>query len=481
MTDNSQVAPAVTVCVDVGSTWTKAAAVAADGTLVGTSSHVTTPPEVLHGITAAVGALGLGLGLGGGAAVLACSSAGGGLRLAVVGQEPLVSAEAGRRVALSAGARVVHVHAGPLTGHDVRTLRAARPDVVLLVGGTDGGDARTLLHNAARLAATRVAAPIVLAGNAEATADARTLLDATRRTVVVSPNVLPDVGELNPAPAREAIRQVFLRHVIGGKGLSRGPRFRRLVRLVTPDAVLVGVGRLAAVLGREQPETQSETQSDRQSRLQAEPDGRPEPSGRHGGAVLVVDVGGATTDVYSAVSDPDQPQRHVVALPPQRRTVEGDLGMRISAPGVVADAVAERLLPAVPTPEVDALCAAAQRRAADPAWVPGPDDPDGAATDARLAAIATVLAVRRHARMVDGQFGPRGAGLLVLSGGVFRHAAEPALATVVDTLRDDPVLRPLLRHAAIRVDTDYVLAPAGLLADAGHIDAADALASRLTR
>ena len=65
-------------------------------------------------------------------------------------------------------------------------------------------------------------------------------------------NVLPDVGELAPGPARSAIREVFLDHVIGGKGLSRGPRFRRLVRTVTPDAVLSGVSRLAAVLAAEE-------------------------------------------------------------------------------------------------------------------------------------------------------------------------------------------------------------------------------------
>ena len=78
-----------------------------------------------------------------------CSSAGGGLRLAVVGYEQLVTAEAGHRVGLSAGARVVHVAAGPLDRAGVAALRAARPDVVLLVGGTDGGDAEVLRHNAA--------------------------------------------------------------------------------------------------------------------------------------------------------------------------------------------------------------------------------------------------------------------------------------------------------------------------------------------
>jgi uncharacterized protein (TIGR01319 family) len=229
--------------------------------------------------------------------------------------------------------------------------------------------------------------------------------------------------------------------VIGGKGLSRGPRFRRLVRSVTPAAVLTGVGRLAAVL-----------------------------SDRPAGSVLVVDVGGATTDVYSAVSAPPERERHAVALPPDRRTVEGDIGMRWSVRGVVAEAEAERLLA---DGELAVLRSAADYRARHVDFVPA--DSAGAAVDGRLAALAAVLALRRHLRLIEGRLGPHGAGLLVLSGGVFRHADADLLSQVTDTLRADPVLRPVLRQADVVVDERYVLAPAGLLADAGHPDTADAL------
>ena len=87
--------------------------------------------------------------------VTACSSAGGGLRLAVVGYEELISAEAGHRAALSAGARVVHVAAGRLDDAALAVLAEVAPDVVLLVGGTDGGEASVLRHNAAALARWR--------------------------------------------------------------------------------------------------------------------------------------------------------------------------------------------------------------------------------------------------------------------------------------------------------------------------------------
>ncbi|HEX6352507.1 glutamate mutase L [Actinophytocola sp.] len=410
-------------CLDVGSTWTKGALVAEDGTLLAVAQHRTTPPEVLDGVAAVTEAL------PGEAEVLACSSAGGGLRLAVVGHERLVSAEAGYRVALSAGAKVVHVSAGPLS--NVYALRAARPDVVLLVGGTDGGDEKVLLHNASRLAKARIAVPVVLAGNKQVQDAA---LESLRgRTVVATDNVLPDVGELAPGPARAAIREVFLAHVIGGKGLSRGPRFRRMVGAVTPDAVLSGVSTLAA---------------------------------QEDGAVLVVDVGGATTDVYSSVSTVDN--RSAVALPPDRRTVEGDIGMRVSAPGVVAEAVTERLLP----PDTD-LAAKAAHRNENVDLVPSTDEEHEA--DLRIARLAATLAIRRHLGMV-GQLGPKGATVLVLSGGVFRHAAS--LTGVEKALRAD--LGPVLREARIVVDREGRLGPAGLLALAGHIAPAAALLAALS-
>jgi uncharacterized protein (TIGR01319 family) len=422
------------LCLDVGSTWTKAALVSSAGAVLGTAQHPTTPPEVLTGIAEVTDQV-----HGRSAEVLACSSAGGGLRLAVVGQERLVSAEAAYRVALSAGAKVVHVSSGELDGAGVRSLRATRPDVLLLAGGTDGGDTKVLLHNAHRLAVQRIGCPIVLAGNTAVRQEALALLLGTRRTVVVTDNVLPDVGELAPGPARAAIRGVFLDHVIGGKGLSRGPRFRRLVRAVTPEAVLTGVGRLAALLATDQP-----------------------------GAVVVIDVGGATTDVYSAVSNLSAPETHAVALPPDRRTVEGDIGMRWSAAGVLTEAVAERLLT---DSEAASLADPVRHRSDNVSFVP-----DGAdVVDTQLAALAAVLAARRHLRQIDSRLGPQGAGLVVLSGGVFRHADAVRVTAIVDRLRADPLLRPVLRNARFVVDQQYVLAPAGLLADAGHPLIADAL------
>ena len=393
------------VCVDVGSTYTKAALIDLDGARLVRRAEVPTTAagDVLTGLDQAVAAV------GGGDQWYVCSSAGGGLRLAVAGYEALVTAEAGHRVGLSAGAQVVHVAAGRLDGRAIAALRAARPDVILLVGGTDGGDEETLLHNARRLATSRTRTPVVVAGNADAGPAAEAVLTERGIAVTRTGNVLPRIGVLDPGPARAAIREVFLTHVIGGKRLSRGNRFASMVRAATPDAVLAGVELLAD---------------------------------RTGSGVLVVDVGGATTDVYSALQ-PDAeaetgPRRDVAGTLWRSRTVEGDLGVAVGAPGTVAAARAEKL--------------------------PGPEG------DRQLAATAAMIALRRHARgHSPGPGQPRTGGrdlrdvrLVVGSGGVLRHGGG---AYVLDAVLGDTAGGWAVPAAARTVvDREYVLAAAGLLA-----------------
>ncbi len=348
------------LCVDVGSTFTKALLVDDDGTVLGKASHPTTVgTDVMDGVDAVRAELERSASRSPDH-VLLCSSAGGGLRLAVVGYEREVTAEAGFRVGLSAGARVVHVAAGPMAGADVAALRAARPDVVLLVGGTDGGNADVLVHNARRLARARVSAPVVVAGNTDAAPAVVAELAATGRRHVVTDNVLPRIGSVAPDGARAAIREVFLEHVIGGKGLSRGRGFAELVRAATPDAVLRGVELLAEVRGED---------------------------------VLVVDVGGATTDVYSVITPQGEDaaiQREVVGTVWHARTVEADLGMRWNAEGVVEAADRERL------PRPEAVPGYAARVVADPGHVAS--TPEDWAAEETLATVAVTVAVRRHGR-----------------------------------------------------------------------------------
>ena len=148
--------------------------------------------------------------------VLACSSAGGGLRIAVIGNEELVTAEAGRRVALSSGGKVVAVL--PMSdGGKLADLRGAEADIVLLTGGTDGGNTEAVVGGVGS-GRPHWARPVVVACNADARDEVAEVLSGTPH--VLADNVVPKIGVLAPDSARAAIREMFLCHVIGGKHLS---------------------------------------------------------------------------------------------------------------------------------------------------------------------------------------------------------------------------------------------------------------------
>jgi len=442
--------------VDFGSTFTKAALVdVGTGDLVATASHRTTvDTDVLDGWDACLAQLTAAEPRATRANVLACSSAGGGLRIAVVGNEELVTAEAGRRVALSSGGLVVHLSSGGIRGEGLAGLKRSRPDVVLLVGGTDGGNTEVLLSCAGALADDRWAGPVVVAGNVDAQEPVARFFERSTTPFVVADNVVPQIGVLAPASARAAIRETFLRHVIGGKHLSRRADFTAMVKGATPDVVLSAVELLARGLDEARPGA---------------------------GDVVVVDVGGATTDVHSVVEvDPEDAGRHVVAASPVTRTVEGDLGMRWSAVSTVEEGLASGVLP---SGEATALRKAATVRRADPSYLP--ENPDESRCDELVAGAAIAVALRRHVGRQQVVFGPDGrvvertgkdlrdVDLFVGSGGIVRNSAAEVTDRILSlgTGADEAGGWQLPRAPRLVVDRDYVLAPAGLLADA-HPDAA---------
>jgi uncharacterized protein (TIGR01319 family) len=430
------------VCADFGSTFTKLTVVElASGSLLGTASSPTTiATDVMDGFDSALALAAPTVPDIEKAQVLACSSAGGGLRLAVVGYERAITAEAGFRVGLSAGARVVHVASGLLDARDVSALNSDRPDVVLLVGGTDGGNAEVLLANARMLARSRLTVPVVVAGNTQVVGQVVRILRRAKISTYACSNVLPRIGVLDPRPARDSIREVFIDHVIGGKHLSTRADMSTLVQAATPDAVLAGVELLA--------------------------DGALDLPGV--GDVVVVDVGGATTDVYSVIT-PDAEQaeldREAVSTLWRSRTVEGDLGVRWNAVGVVDAALSERL---IDEGEADDLRAPAELRAADPALVV--HDAAGTNIDRQLATLAATVALRRHARPHESDEvrypgkDLRRVRLVVGSGGVLRHSPLSVARQIVTAAVSDPAggwRTP--ERARVIVDTKYVLAAAGLL------------------
>jgi uncharacterized protein (TIGR01319 family) len=433
----------VFVLVDIGSTFTKAAAVTNDGRLLDHVAMATSHEDLAAGAETAVAGL---VGIDPlDATLLACSSAAGGLRVAVLGFEPRLTMEAGRRAATSAGARVAAVFGGILDERQADELRAGKPDIVLLVGGTDGGDRTTILSNARRVRELLPpSVPAVLAGNLDAADESAVELRAGGRVVRIAPNVLPAVGVIAVDEVQRAIRDVFVDHVIGRGRFPPSSRVAQAILMPTPSAVLAATELLANLAGRD-------------PRLRAP---------------VVIDVGGATTDVHSVIPADSRPVAEKAPVPELEatRTVEADLGMRESAA-----ALAEAAIEAghVAAGAEQGLRRAARRRVDDRAFLPV--DSEGEGVDRALARFAVGIALTRHAgelRVGLGEGGAtirctgrdlRAATCIVATGGVFEAARDPG--AIIEQALEDALRRRAVvpENLAVFIDHNRVLAPTGLL------------------
>ncbi|NLV72072.1 MAG: MutL protein [Actinobacteria bacterium] len=234
---------------------------------------------------------------------VACSSAAGGLRVVCVGLVPEYTTEAGRRAALGAGAKIVGSYSFDLAESELREIQETAPDIVLLTGGTDGGNKKVISHNAAMLARSGPGVTnIIVAGNKSAYDEVETLFSGSGKNVIYTSNVMPEIGVLEVAAANHEIRNLFIARITEAKGIGRARSMIADVSMPTPAAVLEAAKLLA--------------------------DGT---NGTPGiGELLLVDVGGATTDVYSvAKGAPTSSSVRLLGLPEPyaKRTVEGDLGL----------------------------------------------------------------------------------------------------------------------------------------------------------
>ena len=121
---------------------------------------------------------------------LACSSAAGGLRMVAVGLVRELTLEAARQAALGAGARLVGSFAQRLTRADVNAIVDCRPDIVLLAGGTDGGNSGVIVANARAFAESPLVCPVVVAGTC-GVGRGGGLPCRVRKAVIVTENVMP--------------------------------------------------------------------------------------------------------------------------------------------------------------------------------------------------------------------------------------------------------------------------------------------------
>ncbi|HET9327708.1 MAG TPA: glutamate mutase L [Candidatus Eisenbacteria bacterium] len=248
------------------------------------------------------------------------SSAGGGLQMMVSGLVLQMTGESAQRAALGAGAIVMDVIAlndGRRPHEKIRRLRQLRPDMILLSGGTDGGDTKRVVEMAEILAAAdpkaRLGAgyelPVIYAGNRDAASMVQDTLGG-RTALSVVPNLRPALERENLGPARDAIHELFMEHV-----MAHAPGYKKLMGM-SPVPIMPTPGAVGIII-------EKVAKRDRLS-------------------VVGVDIGGATTDVFSVFQEVFN------------RTVSANLGMSYSVSNVMAEAGIDNILRWVPF-DVDEL------------------------------------------------------------------------------------------------------------------------------
>jgi uncharacterized protein (TIGR01319 family) len=245
---------------------------------------------------------------------ISTSSAGGGLQMMVSGVVKSMTGESAQRAALGAGAIVMDVIAsndGRLPHEKIKRIRQLRPDMILLSGGIDGGTTSHVVEMADLLAAAdpkaRLGAgyelPVIYAGNK----DAAPMVDerlGRKTALVITENLRPVLERENLTPARDKIHDLFMEHV-----MAHAPGYKKLMTwspvpiMPTPGAV----GLIIETIAREEKIN-----------------------------VVGVDIGGATTDVFS------------VFQTIFNRTVSANLGMSYSVSNVLAEAGLPNILRWVP-------------------------------------------------------------------------------------------------------------------------------------
>ena len=434
--------------IDFGSTYTKLTAVDLDTeTVLGTAQSFTTiGTDINDGLHNALAILEGKTGKLQFAETYACSSAAGGLRMVTSGLVPELTGEAAKLASLGAGAKVVGIYAFQLTEDDLEDIQKAKPDIFLLVGGTDGGNTECILHNAKMLASIKPTFPIVVAGNRTAARECGRILEGCE--VYICPNVMPKFGVLKIEETQKQIREIFLNRIVQAKGLSVAAELLDDIMMPTPSAVLQAMELLAQ--GCE---------------------------GESGiGELVAVDVGGATTDIYSIADGmPEHMSTVFKGLPEPyaKRTVEGDIGMRYSIQGI---------LDAVGVSRVANLAELTPKRVQELVdYLKENTDkvPDGneemEKLDFALASMAIEEAVRRHAGTIEETYTMMGqtfvqegknltkVGQIVVTGGSLIHTkrTEQIAAHALYSPAQPASLRP--KKADVWVDRKYIMAAMGLL------------------
>jgi len=355
---------------------------------------------------------------------LATSSAAGGLRMTVHGLVYDMTVKAGQEAALGAGANIAFATAGNLTDADLEQIEQIQPNLILLSGGTDYGDKDTALRNAKRLLALPKLPPVIYCGNVQNHHAINRLFDEACKKLYITENVYPRLDELNVEPVRKLIHQAFEEHITEAAGMENLRKMVDGAILPTPGAVMQAASLLYEEIGD----------------------------------LLVIDIGGATTDIHSVTAgDDDIAAISVAPEPLTKRTVEGDLGLYINAENVAKQAGIE-------------LTTITNLR-------PIPQTDEEIAITTNLAYHAAKIALGRHTGQLRHIFTPRGrqthaAGRdltavqnFIATGGALTRL--PAACNIMQDLtqinKSGTMLYPKPDRIKILTDHKYIMASLGVL------------------
>ena len=361
----------------------------------------------------------------------ATSSAAGGLKMTVHGLVYDMTVKAAREAALGAGAVIKEVTAGRMRKRHLKKIMEIKPNIILLAGGVDYGEENTILDNAEMLAELELDIPIIYGGNVAIQEDVKEILEEGGKRVIIVDNVYPNIDEFNIQPTREVIQQVFEEHIVHAPGMGK---IRDLINgpmMPTPGAVMESAQLLYKNIED----------------------------------VVVLDVGGATTDVHSVTDGTKEIQEKLVSPEPTaKRTVEGDLGVFVNAVNLV-DLVGKDKVEAELDYPLDTLLA--ERNP-----IPQTD------TEVELIKILTReavnTAVERHVGKMRDLYGPTGRVTIAegkdltkikwivgTGGALTRLEAGPEILTNLRKARTKKLLPS--NNAQVLIDHDYIMASMGVM------------------
>ena len=366
--------------------------------------------------------------------MLASGSAAGGLRMTVHGLVRDMTVRAAEAAALGAGAIIVQTTAGKMNEFDLEDLNAARPNLILLAGGTDYGERETSVYNMRAIAASGRKTPVIYCGNVQNRTIVSKIAQENDIPLSIADNVYPRLDELNVESVRKVIHAMFEKHIVNAPGMEH---IRDMVNgsiLPTPGSVMLASQLLYDEIGD----------------------------------LVVIDIGGATTDVHSVTDgSPEIVSMMTTPEPKAKRTVEGDLGLYINAHNLV-----DRLGTEALNKELGIDTEAVMQN-----YKPIPETETQFRLTERLCLEAGLVALDRHAGKLRHLYTPQGRRTIaegkdltairwmVGTGGALTRLPnhERILRTIADCNKSRMQLLPSPGTVRILFDNDYIMASVGVL------------------